>query len=52
MLVGVYLYLRQSSTTSKSAENGNYEDFVVVITMHSIKGDQLTAVQFFVPSRD
>ena len=30
MLVGVYLDPRQSSTTSKSAESGNYEAFVVV----------------------
>ena len=30
MLVGVYLDPRRSSTTSKSAEIGNYEAFVVV----------------------
>ena len=31
MLVGVYLDPRRSSTTSKSAESGNYEAFVVVL---------------------
>ena len=31
MLVGVYLDPRQSSTTSKSAESGNYEVFVVIL---------------------
>ena len=31
MLVGIYLDPRQSSTTSKSAESGNYEAFVVVL---------------------
>ena len=30
MLGGVYLDPRRSSTTSKSAESGNYEAFVVV----------------------
>jgi hypothetical protein len=31
MLVGVYLDPRQSSTTSKSAESGKYEAFVMVL---------------------
>ena len=31
MLVGVYLDPRQSSTTSKSAESGNYEAYVNVL---------------------
>ena len=29
-IFGVYLHLKQSSATSKSAESGNYETFVVV----------------------
>ena len=36
MLVGVYLDPRQSSTTSKSAENGSYEAFVTVLYLHFI----------------
>ena len=31
MLVGVYLEPRQASDSSKSAESGNYEAFVVVL---------------------
>ena len=31
MLVGVYLDTRRSSTTSKYAESGNYEAFVMVL---------------------
>ena len=34
MLVGVYIDLRQSSTTSKSAESGNEEAFVIVLYCH------------------
>ena len=30
MLIGVYLDPRRSSTTSKSADSGNYEAFFVV----------------------
>ena len=37
MLVGVYLDPRRSSTTSKSAERGNYEAFVMVLYCHFIK---------------
>ena len=36
MLVGVYLDPRRSSTPSKSAENGNYEAFVMVLYCHFI----------------
>ena len=36
MLVGVYLDPRRSSTTSKSAESGNYEAFVMVLYCHFI----------------
>ena len=34
MLVGVYQDPRRSSTTSKSAESGNYEAFVTVFYCH------------------
>ena len=36
MLVGLYLDPRRSSTTSKSAESGNYEAFVMVLYCHFI----------------
>ena len=36
MLVGVYLDPMRSSTTSKSAESGNYEALVMVLYYHFI----------------
>ena len=36
MLVGVHLDPRRSSTTSKSAESGNYEAIVMVLYCHFI----------------
>ena len=44
MLVGVCLDPRRSSTTSKAAESGNYEDFVVVqfCQLHLIQPHILT----------